>query len=130
MMKIAVVCKSPLLQKSIEMFLPNYLSSPKNCDLIISDEKLTTDKNILYISAQDDAPLQKPFTKAQLFLAIEKAMEQMTMPHKIEIADVETVPSLEKSKQIDFSILEERIKQITQQYQDDILRAIKIFYEK
>ena len=37
-MKVAVECKSPLMQKSLEMFLQNHLSTLKQCDIVIRDE--------------------------------------------------------------------------------------------
>ena len=36
-MKIAIVCESELLQKSLEIYLKEYLSSLSDCDFVISD---------------------------------------------------------------------------------------------
>ena len=42
-MKIAVECKSPLLQKSLELFLEQYLSSVKQCDIVVRDKECMND---------------------------------------------------------------------------------------
>ncbi len=123
-MKIAVMCKSPLLQKSLELFLQNHLSSIKHCDLVICDAKINTDATCLYIS-QENADLKKPFIKTELFLAIEKKL------NKVVDYDAYKDDDLKSGEQkVGFSILQERIEQLTSEYQDNILKAIKLFYER
>ncbi len=122
-MKIAVVCKSPLLQKGLELFLQNHLSIMKHCDLVVCDVKIDTDTACLYIS-QEDADLKKPFTKAELFLAIEQKLNEATNCDTYE--DNVLKPSEQK---VNFSILQERIEQLTLEYQNNILKVIKLFYE-
>jgi hypothetical protein len=116
-MKIAVECKSVLLQKALERFLAKHLVSIKQADIVVRDFK-SKDRNF-YISSSSDADLLKPFSKSQLILAIENKLKK------------QKTSTLEKPKKIqdkDFSILEKRIQMLTQEYQENILKAIKAFY--
>jgi len=123
-LKVAVECKSPLLQKSLEIFLVKYLSSRKLCDIIIRDEECLNDERCFYISFKKDADLVKPFSKSQLILAIENRYEKLTRNKIVEpIVEVNEEP-------LNFDILEKRIDYLTKEYQENILRAVKAFYEK
>lgn len=126
-MKIAVECKSPLMQKSLEMFLQNYLSSLKQCDIVVRDVKCLNDERCFYISSDSEADLVKPFSKSQLILALESKYKNFSN---------ETTTEDEKEQlhreygSMDFSILEKRIELLTKEYQDNILQAVKAFYEE
>jgi len=122
-MKVAVECQSPLLQKSLELFLVKHLSSVKKSDIVIRDEKCFNETRCFYIANDEKADLLKPFSKSQLILALERKYNELH-PKKEEIA-------VEKEEEsIDFSILEKRIELLTKEYQENILRAVKAFYEK
>jgi len=116
-MKIAVECQSPLLQKSLEIFLSKYLTSSKKGDIIIRDEECHEDERCFYISSSAKADLMKPFSKSQLILALEKKYNQLS-------------PKIQESATMDFTILERRIEALTQEYQANIIRVVKAFYEK
>lgn len=125
-MKIAVECKSPLMQKSLEMFLDKYLSSLKQCDIVIRDEKCLNDSRCFYISSNNNADLIKPFSKSQLILSLEARYK-----------DTSNFDAQEEKEQLhreytsmDFSILEKRIELITKDYQNNILQAVRAFYEE
>ncbi|MDD5371904.1 MAG: hypothetical protein PHO62_00590 [Sulfurimonas sp.] len=121
-LRVAVECKSPLMQKSLELFLGKYLSSAKNCDILLRDVKCMNDKRCFYISSSKDADLVKPFSKSQLILALEKRYGSVNeTDRKSEFADDE---------KLDFEILEKRIESLTKEYQANILRAVRAFYEK
>ena len=122
-MKIGVECKSPLLQKSLEMFLSKYLTSHKSCDILIKDVKCA-DERCFYISSDSDADLLKPFSKAQLILALEHRYKNLGIEKKSN-----EVFSDEESS-LDFEILERRIEQLTREYQQNIIKSIRAFYEK
>jgi len=115
-MKVAVECKSPLMQKSLEMFLQQHLSTLKQCDIVIRDIKCLNDERCFYISSSNDADLIKPFSKSQLILALENRYTTI----KKDRREVQTV---------DFNILEKRIASLTKEYQANILQAVKAFYE-
>ncbi len=122
-MKISVECKSPLLQKSLEVFLARYLCSSKQCDIIIRDEECLEDKRCFYIASSLDADLRKPFSKSQLILSLENRYQNIvkTLPKKKE-------EPLEEP--LNFEILENRIEFLTREYQQNIIKAVKAFYEK
>ena len=124
-MKVAVECQSPLLQKSLELFLVNYLSSLKQCDIVVRDIECLNDERCFYVSSKPNADLIKPFSKSQLILALENRYSELK----------EDEPEVEESTEVnnepmDFEILEKRIEFLTKEYQDNILRAVKAFYEK
>lgn len=123
-MKIAVECKSPLLQKSLEVFLAKYISSKKLSDIIIRDEECLNDVRCFFISSDAQTDLIKPFSKSQLILALEKKYELLGKNESENKADL-----LDKEP-LSFEILEKRIEYLTQEYQRSILTAVKAFYEK
>jgi hypothetical protein len=120
-MKVAVECHSPLLQKSLELFLVEYLSSTKQCDIVIRDIECINDSRCFYVSTDKKADLLKPFSKSQLILALEKRYRDMGLHvenHEVEVEE-----------KISFDILEKRIEHLTQEYQRNIINSIKAFYE-
>jgi hypothetical protein len=127
-MRIAVECKSPLLQRSLELFLSKYLSAAKKCDIIIRDEVCVGDERCFYIANDKQADLMKPFSKSQLILALEK--KYALLYGKKEEAELLEERYLQEEESMDFSILQKRIELLTQEYQENILRAVKAFYEK
>jgi len=123
-MKVALDCNSILLQKSLEIFLVNYLCSKKQADIIVTDKPSLKDSKYFYISTKKEADLIKPFSKAELILALERRYNlQQIEP----LADMVEKKDLKEG--LDFSILERRIDQLTQEYKHNIIRAIKAFYE-
>lgn len=122
-MKIAVECKSPLLQKSLELFLEKYLSSAKKCDIVVRDEECLNNERCFYIGSGENTDLLKPFSKSQLILALENRYRELGG------SEVEEEPFVD-GEGMDFSILEKRIEILTKEYQDNIIRSVKAFYEK
>ena len=120
-MKIAVECQSPLLQKSLELFLSNYLSSIKQCDIVLRDRECLGNTRCMYISSDKNADIIKPFSKSQLIMNIEERYKELYN---------ETLHDNSDEESMDFSILEKRIEQLTQEYQENIIRSVKAFYEK
>jgi hypothetical protein len=127
-MRVAVECQSPLLQKSLELFLAKYLSASKKCDIVVRDEECLGDERCFYIASDAKADLKKPFSKSQLILALQKRYEEL-YGTKNEEAMLQK-EYLDDEESMDFSILEKRIEVLTQEYQANILRAVKAFYEK
>ncbi len=117
-MKIAVDCNSLLMRKSLELFLTKYLTTSKNADIVITDTKRDDEKYFFISSNKDEADLVKPFTKAQLILALERRFKNS----KKSVKKVE-------DNGLDFSILEKRIDFLTQEYKNNILKAVRAFYE-
>ncbi len=123
-MRIYIECKSPLLQKSLEIFLSEYLSSIKKCDILIKDEKCLDDFRCFYISTDKDSDLIKPFSRTKLVLALEDRYKKTQIAKQvIEIEYSDDEP-------LSFDILEKRIDSLTKEYQANILKTIRAFYEK
>lgn len=64
-MKISLECKDLIIEKALELFLKEYLVMKKDCDFIISDEKISTQKP-LFIIAKNSPFLSIPFSKEAL----------------------------------------------------------------
>jgi len=126
-MKVAVQCNSPLLQKSLELFLQNHLTTTKQCDVVLRDKKIKNDLNVLYISADKDADIVKPFSKSQLIEKIEEYLvskkESIVKTKRVEIKS----NIKEKSS---FILLEKKIDTLTKNYQKNLLKIIKEHYEE
>ncbi|WP_024955147.1 hypothetical protein [Sulfurospirillum arcachonense] len=120
-MKIALACQSVLLEKSLEIFLKNYLSPYKQCDFVISDSHIEIDKPLFFISS-DDSDLNIPFSKSSLIMAIEKFYSTMN-EQNIE-------KNVNMVKKIDINELEEKITKLTNNFRDDLVNIIKDYYEE
>jgi len=94
------------MQKSLELFLDNHLSSSKHCDIVIRDVKCLNDERCFYISSDIDSDLVKPFSKSQLILALEKRYKSINK-------DTAIVEEAEDKPALDFDILEKRIESLT-----------------
>lgn len=125
-MKVAVECKSPLMQKSLELFLGKHLSSLKQCDIVLRDVKCLNDERCFYISSDKNSDLVKPFSKSQLILALERRYKSMEK----QVSSVVHVEDELFEDTDNFDILEKRIELLTKEYQANILRAVRVFYEK
>ncbi|MDF1879289.1 hypothetical protein JHD46_06510 [Sulfurimonas sp. SAG-AH-194-C20] len=128
-MKIAAQCNSPLLQKSLELFLDKHLCSLSKCDIVVRDEPCLNDERCFYIGSDEKADLKKPFSRSQLILALEKRFGELN-PMQESVSDMDSVQTVDEDPAMDFSILEKRIEFLTQEYQSNIIRAVKAFYEK
>ncbi|XAK03182.1 hypothetical protein AAID96_03570 [Campylobacter coli] len=64
-MKISLECKDLIIEKALELFLKEHLVMKKDCDFIISDEKISTQKP-LFIIAKNSPFLSVPFGKEAL----------------------------------------------------------------
>lgn len=129
-MRVAVECKSPLLQKSLELFLGKHLSSIKNCDIVLKDVKCLEDERCFYISGNKDSDLVKPFSKSQLILALEKRYKNMNKGNLYTTIKQHVEDEFMDDEEPDFDILQKRIELLTKEYQENILIAVRAFYEK
>lgn len=125
-MRVAVECSSPLLQKSLELFLGSYLDSSKKSDIVIRDTKCLNDPKCFYIANDEEADLIKPFSKSQLILALEKRYEALFPKEEKKTPKEQQF----QDDDLDFSVLEKRIEFLTNEYKENVLRAVKAFYEK
>ncbi|WP_052778809.1 hypothetical protein [Campylobacter coli] len=68
-MKISLECKDLIIEKALELFLKEHLVMKKDCDFIISDEKISTQKP-LFIIAKNSPFLSLPFSKEALMISL------------------------------------------------------------
>jgi len=118
-LRVAVECTSPLMQKSLELFLKDHLCSTRQCDIILRDEPCLENEKCFYISSDENADLVKPFSKTQLILALENRYKSIS---KDIVQESSSTPN--------FDILEKRIDLLTKDYQANILKAVRAFYEE
>lgn len=70
-MKIMVNCECLIMQKTLEIFLKDYLADEEEADFIVSDINKKSNKRVFYIG--DDSPyLTLPFSKKDLLYALEE----------------------------------------------------------
>ncbi|MDX1295030.1 MAG: hypothetical protein R3302_02110 [Sulfurimonadaceae bacterium] len=140
-MKVAVQCESPLLQRSLEAFLASHLSTYRQCDVVVRDRQIPDDTTpALIISNEIDGALPKPFTRSQLMLALEQmADNNEQVKEAVALSDelsslTEEEPAVTAADSVsgekDFSILEKRIEQLTLEYQQNVMKAVRAFYEE
>lgn len=127
-MKVAIQCDSPLLQRSLELFLEGQLSSIRQCDILIRDKEIRDENRLTFtIGSSESSDLIKPFSKAQLLHALAQKVE--SLKHAPADTREETfVPAEEEG--VSFEVLERHIEKLTREYQSNILKAIRAFYEK
>jgi hypothetical protein len=106
------------------MFLKKYLSSIRQCDILVRDEECLNDERCFYIGTKSGADLVKPFSKSQLILALENRYK--SLDKKEETNDM----AFDKEESMNFEILQKRIEFLTKKYQEDVINSIKAFYEK
>lgn len=128
-MKVSVQCESPLLQRSLELFLEGHLSSLRHCDIVIRDKNIRDSEHPTFIiGSHNGSDLIKPFSKAQLLHALTHKVENLKTisPPKID----DEISEEEVSEPVSFEILERHIEKLTREYQANILKAVRAFYEK
>lgn len=126
-MKVAIQCESPLLQRSLELFLSAHLSSLRHCNIVVRDHEVFDDESLsLLIGTSSAADLIKPFSKAQLYHALQQKMDGLKHQPVSDQTDISSV----SKEEISFDILEQHIEKLTREYQANILKAVRAFYEK
>ena len=65
-MKIAVVCESELLQKSLEMYLKTMLAPIEECDFVLSDYQACDMKPVCLVGNISGSHIKNPFTQESL----------------------------------------------------------------
>lgn len=128
-MKVAVQCDSPLLQRSLELFLDGHLSSIRQCDILIRDRDIRDERHPTFvIGSGENADLIKPFSKAQLLHALMQKVDSLKPSFPPLVSEMDEPAPVEEK--IGFEILEHHIEKLTREYQANVLKAIRAFYEK
>ena len=101
-MKINISCKSPILQKTLDLYLKNYVSSYDNCDFVISDVIFDgVNKPICLATFRADSDIRRPMHKESLFDDLSIFYKNINKLPKIEktnnVLDISELTSLRKS---------------------------------
>ncbi len=76
-MKIAILCDSILLEKSLQSYLRGHIVTSIDADFIICDKMVASKTPIFLIGHSSRVHLRVPFTKLQLFGALENFYDDM-----------------------------------------------------
>jgi competence CoiA-like predicted nuclease len=114
-MKIALMCRSVLLQKALKNFLKEYITSFERSDFVICDRDIDIEKPVFLVGGNDEANLKVPFSKESL---IEKLKEF----YKREIKKIpKTKEELE---------LEKIVEELNKKHKEKLSKIVKEYYEK
>ena len=115
-MKIALACQSVLLEKSLEIFLKNYIVPYRQCDFVISDKAIEIDKPLFYIGTKN-SDLTIPFSKSTLMLKVENFYDSLFKKEQRDSA-----------VKVDTKEIEEKITKLIDNFRDDLIDLIKEYY--
>lgn len=115
------MCDSLLLQNSLKIFLREYLSSYKQCEMVLSDKKRDINKPLLLINSSKDADIKVPFSKSSLLLKLQDLYQEKLNRENIKSKNC---------KKDNLWKLERKIDKLTLEFRDNLIKAIREFYEK
>ncbi len=113
-MKIALQCQDIMLERALQLFLKEHLSRKKDCDFIITDEKIKFEKPQFLIN-KHSSQLAVPFSKEQLLRALsdfDSALKNLAL----QVAN-EKIKALEQK-------IEQIADEFRKEYQQDIEKAV------
>ena len=143
-MKIALICDSLLLDRSLEMYLKEHLTSYKLCDFVVATQMIESQKPVFLIGDFEGANLKIPFTREILFQELEtferklrsKAMQE-TKSQEFGILETTNSPFLNAESQPNVqalgsrasdSTLRTKIEEVLQRYANEIEAIIQEHY--
>lgn len=116
-MKIFTQCECLLLSESLRLFLDSFYTSKKDCDFIISDKKIDSDKPVFVID-EKSPHLKIPFTKESLISTLEEFYSAI---------QIQNNSALFKASNSSF---EQNLSNLVDKFKADLLNLIKNEYEK
>ena len=114
-MKVALVCESPLLKKSLEIYLKECVSSYEACDFVITDRVVKSKKPVLFIGKQKDATMRVPFSK-------EEALSKTQQFYQRHLGD--------KEIETDQEVLDKVLAKLNKKHKDKIEKILREFHAK
>lgn len=114
-MKVMIKCLSPLLQKTLEIYLKEYIYDIELADVLITDTKVLSEKVIFMIGSDEKADLQTPFSREELFSALDHFYK--SNPRLLHILHTKET-------------LESMIEKLNKRHHEKITRLIKSYHEK
>jgi len=115
------MCDSLLLQNSLEIFLRDYLSSYKQCEMVVSDKKRDIKKPFVIINSSKDADIKVPFSKSSLLLDLQNIYQKNLKKNGIQDNNLQK-NNLWK--------LERKIDKLTLEFRENLIKTIRDFYEE
>jgi hypothetical protein len=118
-MKIALKCRSLLLEKSLKIFLKGYIVPEDQAQMIIADEDITSNLPIFRIGTDEGADLVKPFSSSQLMMKLEEKITCYQSQEEVKVVTLDEEITLE-----------EKIEQVTRNFVQELTSIIREHYEK
>lgn len=143
-MKIALISDSLLLDRTLEMYLKDYLTSYKLCDFVVATQPVDSQKPVFLISEYENANLHKPFTKEILLQALEafflqiRGEQEAKEEEEIKYTNVESanwnemlkdVEIEEEKKPLDLE-LHQKIFKVLENYAKEITMIVQEHYKE
>lgn len=96
-MKIALICDSLLLQKTLQSYLKAFIVAKEDAQIVICDRLLRSDKPIFLVGHTERADLRVPFTQEGLLEAVQDFYAQNVDGNEIALTSKEQMqPFIEK----------------------------------
>lgn len=122
-MRISINCKSQILEKTLKIYLKKNITSIEDCDFIISDDiNNIFNKDVCFISFNDDTNIKRPFSKESLLSDLANFFNnknQVTYENK----NIEQITN--NINQIDNEKLKEELEIIIREFTNKIYQLIK-----
>ncbi|KPH50147.1 hypothetical protein HPU229336_04300 [Helicobacter pullorum] len=143
-MKIALISDSLLLDRTLEMYLKDYLTSYKLCDFVVATQPVDSQKPVFLIGEYENANLHKPFTKEILLQALEafflqiRGEQEAKEEEEIKYANVESanwnemlkdVEIEEEKKPLDLELYQ-KIFKVLENYAKEITMIVQEHYKE
>jgi hypothetical protein len=117
-LKVAVVCDSVLLKKSLELFLRGKLSDFASADVVISDRNFECEKPILLVGNSNNCDIKKPFGKVKLISLLENYENDVKVKKEILEPKTKSVQSSDKS-------MEDQLDSLLKEFTRKLVEIIK-----
>ena len=143
-MKIALISDSLLLDRTLEMYLKDYLTSYKLCDFVVATQPVDSQKPVFFFFFYENANLHKPFTKEILLQALEafflqiRGEQEAKEEEEIKYTNVESanwnemlkdVEIEEEKKPLDLE-LHQKILKVLENYAKEITMIVQEHYKE
>ncbi len=117
-MKIALSCRSILLEKSLRKFLDDHLVPEHDAELLVTDHPVQSEKPVLRIGTDSGADLGKPFSRSRLMIKIEEKLQ------------ADRTREAFKHFAIEEETLEGQIERAVHEFAQELIKIFKEHYEK
>lgn len=141
-MKIYIHCQSPILQKTLDLYLKDYISSCDDCDFVISDAIFDNiDKPICLATLRGDSDIKRPLHKESLFKDLDLFYKQLNKPSSDSVKksdnildineltnlrqSLDSINNLQSKSNVNIDPLKSQIDSIFQDFANKLYDVIK-----